>query len=186
MHLPITDERLLKALADAIVVHPRATLKELAEAAGVSKATLHRFCGTRDNLVSMLESYGQQVLTQVIDDAQLNSCAPVTALHRLIVEHLKHREMMIFLLFQYRPDSFDDSEANRSWRAYADALDSFFLRGQQAGAFRIDISAAIFTEMFLSMVYGIVDAERRGRAASATSVQTLELLFLEGASAPSR
>ena len=40
MHLP-TDERLLKALADAIVVYPRATLKELAEAAGVSKATLH-------------------------------------------------------------------------------------------------------------------------------------------------
>lgn len=52
MHL-LTDERLLKALADAIVVHPLATLKELAEAAGVSKATLHRFCGTRDNLVNM-------------------------------------------------------------------------------------------------------------------------------------
>lgn len=42
------DERLIKALAVAIVDRPRATLKELAEAAGVSKATLHRFCGTRD------------------------------------------------------------------------------------------------------------------------------------------
>ncbi|WP_047286486.1 TetR/AcrR family transcriptional regulator [Pseudomonas protegens] len=186
MHLPITDERLLKALADAIVVHPRATLKELAQAAGVSKATLHRFCGTRDNLVTMLESYGEQVLIQVIDNAELDSSDAVMALHRLIIEHLKHREMMIFLLFQYRPDSFDDSEAHRPWRAYADALDSFFLRGQQAGAFRIDISAAVFTEMFLSMVYGIVDAERRGRAASATSVQTLELLFLDGASATAR
>ncbi|MFK0090323.1 TetR/AcrR family transcriptional regulator [Pseudomonas sp. NPDC090755] len=186
MHLPITDERLLKALADAIVVHPRATLKELAEAAGVSKATLHRFCGTRDNLVSMLENYGEQILTQVIDNADLDNPDSVTALHRLIVEHLKHREMMIFLLFQYRPDSFDESDASRPWRAYADTLDAFFLRGQQAGAFRIDISAAVFTEMFLSMVYGIVDAERRGRAASATSVQTLELLFLDGASAPSR
>lgn len=40
------DERLIKALAVAIVDRPRATLKELAEAAGVSKATLHRFCGT--------------------------------------------------------------------------------------------------------------------------------------------
>lgn len=182
MHLP-TDERLLKALADAIVLHPRATLKELAEAAGVSKATLHRFCGTRDNLVNMLERYGDQVLSHVIDNADLHGSDPAAALHRLIVEH---REMMIFLLFQYRPDSFDDSEANRPWRAYADALDAFFLRGQQAGAFRIDISAAIFTEMFLSMVYGIVDAERRGRAASATSVHTLELLFLDGAAAPAR
>ncbi|PTU49370.1 transcriptional regulator, partial [Pseudomonas plecoglossicida] len=31
-----------------------------------------------------------------------------------------------------------------------------------------------------------VDAERRGRAASATSVQTLELMFLDGAAAPAR
>lgn len=139
MHLP-TDERLLKALADAIVVHPRATLKELAEAAGVSKATLHRFCGTRDNLVNMLESYGDQVLTQVIGNADLHGSDPTAALHRLIVEHLKHREMMIFLLFQYRPDSFDDSETNRPWRAYADALDAFFLRGQQAGL-SVSISA---------------------------------------------
>lgn len=62
MHPTPHDERLLKALAHAIVVHPRATLKELAETAGVSKATLHRFCGTRDNLVTMLENHGEQVL----------------------------------------------------------------------------------------------------------------------------
>ncbi len=59
------DERLIKALAVAIVDHPRATLKELAEAAGVSKATLHRFCGTRDNLVQMLEGHGETVLNQI-------------------------------------------------------------------------------------------------------------------------
>ncbi|QXI31053.1 TetR/AcrR family transcriptional regulator [Pseudomonas vanderleydeniana] len=176
------DEKLLKALADAIVVHPRATLKELAEAAGVSKATLHRFCGTRDNLVNMLEGYGEQILNQVIAQADLLHAEPLSALRHLITEHLKHREMLIFLLFQYRPDTFDpDNEANRRWTAYADALDAFFLRGQQAGVLRIDISAAVFTEMFLSMVYGIVDAERRGRAASATSIQTLEQLFLHGA-----
>ncbi|MCE1117682.1 MULTISPECIES: TetR/AcrR family transcriptional regulator [Pseudomonas] len=186
MTSPVTDERLLKALADAIVVHPRATLKELAEAAGVSKATLHRFCGTRDNLVNMLESHGEQILNQVIREADLAHAEPLSALRHLITEHLKHREMMLFLLFQYRPDTFDGSEVNRRWQDYADALDAFFLRGQQAGVFRIDISAAIFTEMFLSMVYGIVDAERRGRAASATSVQTLEVLFLHGAMAPQR
>lgn len=186
MHLSASDERLLKALAAAIVIHPRATLKELAETAGVSKATLHRFCGTRDNLVSLLEGYGEQVLRQVIADADLTKSEPIVALRLLISEHLKHREMMVFLLFQYRPDTFDDSEANQGWRAYAEALDDFFLRGQQAGVFRIDISAAVFTEMFLSLVYGIVDAERRGRAASSTSALTLENLFLNGAAAVSR
>ncbi|MFD2645487.1 TetR/AcrR family transcriptional regulator [Pseudomonas japonica] len=184
MPSPASDERLLKALADAIVVRPRATLKELAETAGVSKATLHRFCGTRDNLVRMLERHGEQVLSQITRDADLRQAEPLAALHHLVTEHLKHREIMVFLLFQYRPDTFEDQETNRLWQSYADALDAFFLRGQQAGVFRIDISAAVFTEMFLSMVYGVVDAERRGRAASANSVQTLELLFLQGALAP--
>ncbi|MNJ80369.1 hypothetical protein D3C77_787260 [compost metagenome] len=46
---------------------------------------------------------------------------------------------------------------------------------------RIDISAAVFTEMFITQIYGMADAERRGRAASANSAQALEQLFLQGA-----
>ena len=88
----------------AIVDRPRATLKELAEAAGVSKATLHRFCGTRDNLVEMLMSYGERVLNQVISDCELQTTEPLIALRRLIHEHLTHREILVFLMFQYRPD----------------------------------------------------------------------------------
>lgn len=85
------DERLIKALAVAIVDRPRATLKELAEAAGVSKATLHRFCGTRDNLVQMLEDHGETVLNQIIQACDLEHAEPLEALQRLIKEHLTHR-----------------------------------------------------------------------------------------------
>lgn len=101
------DERLIKALAVAIVDHPRATLKELAEAAGVSKATLHRFCGTRDNLVQMLEGHGETVLNQIIQACDLEHAEPLEALQRLIKEHLTHRELLVFLVFQYRPDFLD-------------------------------------------------------------------------------
>ncbi|SIP54988.1 hypothetical protein PERCYII10_4766 [Pseudomonas aeruginosa] len=73
------DERLIKALAVAIVDRPRATLKELAEAAGVSKATLHRFCGTRDNLVQMLEDHGETVLNQIIQACDLEHAEPLEA-----------------------------------------------------------------------------------------------------------
>ncbi|MCO7513993.1 TetR/AcrR family transcriptional regulator [Pseudomonas guariconensis] len=182
MHPTPHDERLLKALAHALVVHPRATLKALAEAAGVSKATLHRFCGTRDNLVNMLEHHGEQVLNEVIGKADLEHADPLAGLRHLIAEHLKHREMLVFLMFQYRPDTLLGGD-NQRWRAYTQAMDAFFLRAQQLGALRIDISAAVFTEMFLSMIYGMVDAERRGRAASANSAQALEQLFLQGAQA---
>lgn len=60
-------------------------------------------------------------------------------------------------------------------------MDAFFLRAQQMGVLRIDISAAVFTEVFITQIYAMVDAERRGRAASANSAQALEQLFLQGA-----
>ncbi len=175
------DERLLKALAMAIVGRPRATLKELAESAGVSKATLHRFCGTRDNLVNMLEKHGETVLNQIIADANLEQAEPLAALRRLIGEHLTHRELLVFLMFQYSPEFLAPESGGARWQSYIQALDAFFLRGQQQGVFRIDISAAVFTELFTTMVYGMIDAERRGRAASSNSASVLERMFLHGA-----
>ncbi|WP_445675175.1 efflux pump transcriptional repressor NfxB [Pseudomonas aeruginosa] len=180
------DERLIKALAVAIVDRPRATLKELAEAAGASKATLHRFCGTRDNLVQMLEDHGETVLNQIIQACDLEHAEPLEALQRLIKEHLTHRELLVFLVFQYHPDFLDPHGEGARWQSYLEALDAFFLRGQQKGVFRIDITAAVFTELFITLVYGMVDAERRGRAASSNSAHTLEQMFLHGASNPAR
>ncbi|MBV4473570.1 helix-turn-helix domain-containing protein [Pseudomonas sp. B2M1-30] len=186
MSLTAQDERLIKALALAIVDRPRATLKELAESAGVSKATLHRFCGTRDNLVQMMEGHGETVLNQIIATTDLLHGEPVAALRSLINEHLAHREMLVFLLFQYRPDTLPTNGEGDRWQSYVDALDAFFLRGQQLGVFRIDITAAVFSELFLTLIFGMVDAERRGRAASANSANVLEQMFLHGAASPAR
>lgn len=174
------NDRLLRALATAFVEHPRATLKDLAEAAGTSKATLHRLCGTRENLVKMLDDHGLAALNQVIRDSDLEQAEPRAALKRLIHGHLTHREMLIFMMFQYRPDSFDQGCGGENWRPYVEALDAFFLRGQRAGLFRIDISAPVLTELFNALLYGIVDAERRGRAASASSAAVFEEFFLHG------
>lgn len=67
MDLTAADEKLLKALAIAIVDHPRATFKEIAQAAGVSKATLNRFCGTRDQgeSVNILLNFTQFFETRI-------------------------------------------------------------------------------------------------------------------------
>ncbi|MGE7957947.1 TetR/AcrR family transcriptional regulator [Pseudomonas sp. NPDC089530] len=180
------DERLIKALAQAIVDRPRATLKELAEAAGVSKATLHRFCGTRDKLLQMMEDHGKGVLNQIIQSIDLQQAEPVAALRSLIDAHLTHREMLMFLLFQYHPETLAEDGEGNNWQSYIDALDAFFLRGQQSGCFRIDITAQVFSELFGTLIFGIVDAERRGRAASANSAIVIEQMFLHGALAPAK
>ncbi|WP_025128967.1 TetR/AcrR family transcriptional regulator [Pseudomonas sp. PH1b] len=175
------DERLLKRLTLAFIDRPRATMRELAQLAGVSKATLHRFCGTRENLGHRLEAHARGVLERIIDNARLQQAAPLEALAWLIDEHLAHRELLAFLIARYRPDFLEVSGEDSPWRFYLDALDDFFLRGQQQGILRIDITAAIFTELFITLIYGMVDAERRGRAASANSADALLRMFLHGA-----
>jgi len=187
MNLPAHDERLLKLLTTAVVDRPRATMKELAQLAGVSKATLHRYCGTRENLGQRLEDHAQSVLNRIIGNARLQQAEPLDALCRLIDGHLAHRELLAFLLAHYRPDFLDPQRNDGArWQSYFDALDAFFLRGQQQGVFRIDITAAIFTELFITLTYGLVDAERRGRAASSHSANTLQQMFLHGALQPGR
>ncbi len=181
MNLISHEEHLLKSLTVAVVNRPRATMKELAQLAGVSKATLHRYCGTRENLVQRLEEHAEATLNLIIRRAGLQHLQLLDALRRLIREHLAHRELLAFLMAHYRPDFLDFERGDTRWQFYLEALDGFFLRGQQQGLFRIDITAAIFTELFITLVYGLVDAEQRGRAANADSARTLEQMFLHGA-----
>ena len=62
-------------------------------------------------------------------------------------------------------------------------LDAFFLRGQQKGVFRIDISAPAMMEMWASLLIGLLDGERRGRIARAGLPALAERAFLHGAAA---
>ena len=67
MHSEDADSKLLKLLAVAIIESPRATLQELAESVGISKATLHRCYGTRDNLEKLLlEKSGRSIRTDYL------------------------------------------------------------------------------------------------------------------------
>lgn len=178
---PAAEEKLLKALAIAMVDHPRGTFKEIAQAAGVSKATLNRFCGTRDNLIEMLFDYGSEVMGQIIAETDLHEAPVLDVFQRLVDEHLVHRDLLVFLMYQWRPDSLHECGEEARWLPYTNALDQFFLRGQLEKVFRIDIGAPVLTELFASLLFGMVDAERRGRVARASMGTTLMQFFLQGA-----
>lgn len=177
----LDDERLLVLLAQALVSQPRATLQELARAVGVSKATLYRFCRTREELVDRLMSHGAQVMHRALADAAVDDGAPVDALRRVIQGLLEHREMAAFLTFYWRPDSEKDTRWATLWNEFEEKMDAFFLRGQREGVFRIDISAPAMMEALISLVTGMVDAERRGRVARAGLSGMVETLFMRGA-----
>lgn len=174
------DHSILSPLALALVDRPRATLQELAHAVGVSKTTLYRFCRTRDQLIQRLIAYSTEALLDAIQAARLKDGAPQDALRRLVTNNLKHPEAILFLMYFWWREEQLNVCAEQAWQT---TLDGFFLRGQQLGVFRIDITAAALTEIWSSLVVALVDAERRGRVARVGLETLIESAFLTGASA---
>lgn len=94
--------KLVNALYAAAALRPRASMGELAALAGISRATLHRYCGTRENLDSQLEQHAKNTLMQILDNSgALASTEPLAALRQLIREHLAQGELIAFLASRY-------------------------------------------------------------------------------------
>lgn len=170
-----TDERYLPALALALVYQPRANLQELAKAIGVSKATLYRFCPTREALTDRLVSHVGQFCSDAIEKSDLETVTAPVGLRNLIENHLVTKDYMLFLIYHWRPEYLDENHHDQVWVLGQKKLDAFFLKGQKDGVFTIDISAAAMTELFYTLLAGLIDAERRGRVARAGLVDLIEL-----------
>jgi TetR/AcrR family transcriptional repressor of mexCD-oprJ operon len=170
------DEELLKKLAAAMTANPRATTQELAAAAGISRATFNRFCGTRENLVEMILGQAQQSLQAIVDLAGKEVTDYPAAIADLIEAHFKNQEYLVFIC------EVQNSLENAYWNFYLEALDGFFLNGQKAGTFRLDFSNQMLTELFLSMICGMIGAKHRGRVAASGMKHKMLTFFLNGIS----
>lgn len=172
-----SEERLIRALAGAIVQYPRANLQELAAAVGVSKATLYRFARTRENIVKKVRDYCVELTHQILENADLQRNDPHDGLRRLIHGFMEHRELINFLLYHAQDET---GATEKIWHKHQELLDAFFLRGQKMGAFRIDVSAVYLNEFFSSVISGFAAAERRGRVARLGLQDAIEALMLRG------
>ncbi|WP_319403787.1 winged helix-turn-helix transcriptional regulator [uncultured Anaeromusa sp.] len=175
MNTTANEEQLLKQLAATIVEKPRSTIKELAESVGISKATLHRFCGTRENLQQILTEKSRESLDSIIKVAQKDYQSYQDGIRHLVNIHYENKEYLIFTCGMH------SSIENAYWVPYMKAIDSFFLNGQKKGAFKIDFNVAVLSELFISVICGMIDAEKRKRIASNGIEEVLEKFFLYGA-----
>lgn len=174
MNSAINESQMLKLLAISIVDNPRSTIKELGESVGISKATLHRFCGTRDNLDKMLKEKAYESLNSLKDIADNNYTDYLEGLAILTQAHNDNKEYLRYIC------AMKSHEDESLCRPYFKAMDSFFLRGQKAGVFKIEFGVSVLTEIYVMVLCGIIDAERRGRVAPNGILEMLENLFLYG------
>ncbi|MHC3124636.1 TetR/AcrR family transcriptional regulator [Acinetobacter sp. GN11] len=176
----LNEDQVFAALAVALVQHPRSTYQELATNIGVSRATLFRFCSTRDELILRILRHATNRLNESLAQAHLEEGAVEDAVKRLINSYLINKELVGFISQYWDAQAESDPDLSTAWAMHQKQIDDFFLRGQQTGHFRVDVSAEALNEALCWLIVGLVDGERRGRVARTKLSSTIENLFLSG------
>ncbi|WP_406208438.1 TetR/AcrR family transcriptional regulator [Kitasatospora sp. NBC_01560] len=172
-------DAVLEAAVGVLSRRPTAHLDEIARAAGISRATLHRLYPGREALIRAVGLLGLQRFGTALDTAAVEDGDAHTALRRLVDATVPDATLCAFLAGENQ--LYDDDEINDVWEVQIARLHALFLRGQQQGVFRVELSAAWLSEAFFDLVAGIGWAIQDGRLAPRDAAFSLAELFLGGA-----
>ncbi|MBV2153096.1 TetR/AcrR family transcriptional regulator [Kitasatospora sp. SUK 42] len=172
-------DTVLEAAVGVLSRRPTAHMDEIARAAGISRATLHRLFPGRDALIREVGLLGLQRFAAALDTADTGAGDAEAALRRLVDASVPDAMLCAFLAGENQLYEHDD--INDLWEVQIARLHALFLRGQQEGVFRIELSAAWLSEAFFDLVAGIGWSIQDGRLAPREAAFSLAELFLGGA-----
>ncbi|WP_231626292.1 TetR/AcrR family transcriptional regulator [Streptomyces apocyni] len=174
--MAVDREHVLRSAADLLTRKATATMDEVAKAAGISRATLHRQFAGRDALVKALEELGLRQLEEALDRARLDEGAASDAVRRLVVEVQPVAGFLAFLVTENQ--LFEGEQQHQGWARIDERFAVLFRRGQEAGEFRIDLSPAWLTEALYGLIGAGAWSVQDGRlAAKDFSYMIVELLL---------
>ncbi|MFE3943458.1 TetR/AcrR family transcriptional regulator [Streptomyces sp. NPDC059118] len=177
--MSLDREQVLRSAAALLTRKSTATMDEVAKAAGIGRATLHRHFAGRDALVRALENLGIQEFEAALDTAALDEGAAPDALRRLVVAVEPSAGLLAFLVTENQ--LFEGDEVNEGWNRLDARVSAFFRRGQERGEFRIDLTPAWLTEALYGLISSGAWAVQDGRVASQDFPYMIVELLLGGA-----
>ncbi|MCU7820898.1 TetR/AcrR family transcriptional regulator [Kitasatospora sp. DSM 101779] len=178
--LMATDrDSVLEAAVGVLSRRPTAHLDEIARAAGISRATLHRIFPGREALIREVGMLSLRKFADACDTAGIEEGPADAALRRLVDAVVPDAALCAFLAGENQ--LYDDPEINDLWEAQDARVRALFLRGQQQGVFRIELAAGWLSEAFFDLVAGVGWAVQDGRLAPRDGAYSLTELFLGGA-----
>ncbi|MFF1512147.1 TetR/AcrR family transcriptional regulator [Streptomyces sp. NPDC058326] len=177
--MSVDRTQVLRAAAALLSRKATATMDEVARAAGIGRATLHRHFAGRDALVRALEELGLQEMEAAIDSAGLDEGPEDEAVRRLVAEVEHVAPLLSFLVTENQ--LFEGDQLNEGWARLDARVSALFRRGQENGVFRIDLTPAWLTEAFYGLVGSGAWAVQDGRVAAKDFQYMIAELLLGGA-----
>ncbi|MET7621025.1 helix-turn-helix domain-containing protein [Streptomyces sp. NPDC005408] len=177
--MTVDREQVLRTAAALLSRKSTATMDEVARAAGIGRATLHRHFAGRDALVKALEQLGIQEFEVSIDRARLDEGTADDGLRRLVAEMEPVAELLAFLVTENQ--LFEGDQINEGWSRLDARVSALFRRGQEQGVFRIDLTPAWLTEALYGLIGTCAWAVMDGRVAKNDFQYMIAELLLGGA-----
>lgn len=168
---------ILESAAGVLATRERASMGEVAEAAGVARATLYRYYPTREALLDALTRYGLAETGERLEGAGLDR-VPVAEGFVRAVRALVGGGDYFVVLARERAEA-EQAEFERRVRAPLRAL---IERGQADGEIRSDVHASWLIESLLALVVTVLPSAPA--LGPEDTVQAISSLFLDGARGP--
>jgi TetR/AcrR family transcriptional repressor of mexCD-oprJ operon len=154
----------------------QASMNEVAEAAGVARATVYRYFPNREALLDELAQAAVRDVDMRLASARIDAVPPQEGVARA-VRALVDVGNLFIVLARERPRS----GADRFERGLVEPLRQLVERGQASGDIRDDITAARLTESLIGLIVGMLTSTPALGREDMTA--TITGLFLDGARA---
>jgi TetR/AcrR family transcriptional regulator, mexCD-oprJ operon repressor len=154
----------------------QASMNDVADAAGVARATVYRYFPNREALLDELARVAVGEVDARLESARIDVVAPEDGIARAVRALVDAGDSFVLLTRQRRR-----SDPERFESRVVQPLRRLFDRGQAAGDFRDDITPARLTESLIGLIVGMLTSAPPLGKEDMTA--TITGLFLDGARA---
>ena len=168
---------ILEAAAGVLALRDQASMGEVAEAAGVARATLYRYFPTREALLEELGRFALDETGQRLEEAGLDRVSVAEGFERAVRTLVGIGPYFVVLVGERAR-----AEQGAFDRRVVAPLRTLIERGQSEGEIRDDVPASWLIESLLSLVVSVLPSAPS--LGPEDTVHAITSLFLHGAHGP--
>jgi len=142
---------ILDAAASTLVRMPGASLQDIAKAAGVGRATLHRYFRKRDDLIKELAQIALEDTAEAIEQVLSEQGLALDRLKKLVAMLLPMANRYHFLSYVW--SMMDDVETSRLYNRQTSAMQDLIDACKAEGSISTNVSTRWVSAVFDSLLY---------------------------------